>query len=316
MPKEITPTTTSLESKSRKLAYDNEFREMFRENPGIIKTAIELIDRAIIDYDPVFVNNVFNMQVRYDKETNKWLREKRKFILKDEKIDYSGPEGAPITESDGWIDFHYGRNVLLAPGKQIADEKTGLEVTILGRSNRDLYGIHARRVDICEYIKISIKGQDFFVKRSFVTQNPGFTEFKNIMSAKEALRDLNFVRVVDAQLGYQNKNESWYVSKWENLESAGFTTFDTAISWDDYGEIKQERINEPENSFLGFESEQEYEEAEEKVNLIKEKLKPLHLEHDLDANLFYNHKTKTFILLDVTGGEDNTGIGNPIRKII
>jgi len=310
MHKEIGSDITSFETENRKLAYANEFRSLLKENPGIIKTAEVLIDKAIDEYNPP--DTSFGViELTYDKESGKWFEKGRKRpVMKDRSMVFT-ESGEPLLER---VPMGYGRGTILVPGKPVKDDATGLELNLLGRSNREFYTSSwsdTVRVDKCDYLRLNFKGESFFLKRSFVTTNPGFVEFSNVTSAKEALKDLDFVRVVDAQLGYQDKNESWYVSKWEDLERAGFSPHNESVN--DYGEITAVPRGTP-GSYLGYESEDEYNQVQERVKTIKQKLTQKNIQRDLAVNLFYNRVTKTFMLLDVTGEDPDKTLGNPIRE--
>ena len=300
------------------MAYANEFRAMLKEHPGIIRTAIGLANRAVDEYDPPD-NPIpgYYRDVRFDKKTGKWLEEERHILLNEQGKTYIDPvSGKTATKPVGWKDLTFGRGTILVPGKPVTDENTRLELTVLGRSNREMplwsTGI---RFDKCDYFKVGHEGHNFFVKRSIITNNPGFNEFRNTILAKEVLKNMDFVKVVEAQLGYEDQNESWYVSKWEDLEKAGFGTFDIGIRSNDYGEKKEGLLSGfgviPYKEYLVQETE--YKEAEKKADLIRHKLYEAGIHHDVDANLFYNIKTRTFILLDVAG-EPTKALGNPIRE--
>jgi hypothetical protein len=298
MPKETTPKISSHRTEEIKLAYNLEFRNMLREHPGIIKTAIELADRAVAEYDPP--NNPIklshNREVKFDREKVKWLEEVRHFMEKGGKVQYQ-PSGEPITIHAGWEELTIGRGTVLVPGKPVRDNTTGLEIIVLGRIN-SAKGLLGNRPERSDYLKMTLDEKSFFVKRSWATTNPGIVEFHNTLSAKEMLKDLDFVKVVDAQLGYLDKNESWYVSKWEDLQKDGY--FPLTSNLDDYGKdiIAEYRNLIGQNRNIG-----------EKVALIREKLAPLNIQ-DLDANLLYSLKTKTFVLFDVTTMNPET-LGQP-----
>jgi len=277
MPRESTPTTSSIETKKKKLAYDVEFRKMLRENPGIIKTAIALSEKAEKEWNPKPVD-IPGWDIKVNPETGEWTEKRR---------------GSPYKESSMAI----GRGTFLSPGEPIIDEKTGLEVTILGKSNRSgLGGFSANtRRDVGSYFRINFNGHSYFVKKNLVTNNPGALEFNNTLKVKEILKDLDFVKVIDARLGYQDQKQSWYVSGWEELENAGYVSWDALdlTGRDDHGR-KVERLETPE-------TEKEYQEVKSKVRLIVEKLRRDEFNKDVATNLFYNRKTKSFILLDITG---------------
>ncbi|GEM_PF-3849847 len=307
------PDITSVESGDKKLAYNNEFRQLLREHPGIIKTAVELADKAANEYHPADSKyGVFDL--RYNPEVRRWERQTERYILgEDGKIQYSDT-GKALFEPSGWVPFDYGRGVILAPDEPVTDETSGLTITTLGRSNRELKQGYGRRVvivDDCDYFKMQLEDDAFFVKRSFISINPGFTEFKNTVEASELLKDLDFVHVVSAQLGYQDDHQSWYVSKWLDMESAGFAMYDDPIS--DYGTIVERAPKDAPEWFLGFENEAEYNDVKQKAELIKERLESAQLDLDVDANLFYSRETKTFILFDVTARNSEI-LGEAIKR--
>lgn len=321
MPKETGADITSFETENRKLAYANDFRDMLREHPRIIKTAISLADKASAEYDPPPVKYK-KFELRYDKQTGKWLEEQMLLEFRDGQ--YVRDENGEVKKvSGGWVPMKDGRGTILCPTEPLRDEDSGLEVTVLGKSNRALVDMHITRHDVSEYLKLDFEGSSYFVKKSLVTVNPGFNEFHNTVTAKKALADLDFVTVVDAQLGYQDKKQSWYISKWKDVEAAGFTPSNKGV-WigvDDYGNFggAPEGYEAPvapgdiPRRFSGFPNETEYKEANRRIKMIEAKLEPFRLHRDLDANLFYNFKTRQFILLDVTG-ENNEFLGNPLRR--
>jgi hypothetical protein len=304
MPREFGKEIGTLESRrGPKLAYDLEFRKLLRENPGIINAAIELANVGVLEYNPPAVM-YGKTELRYDKKSQKWLYEARRSVFKDGKIALD-EKGEPIYESGNWRPMDFGRLVILAPGNTLKD--SNLELTVLGRSNREIAAMNGTRIDVCDYFKLSLQGHTFFAKRSFQTKNPGFQEFENTLKATEALAGLDFVKVIEAQLGYQDQHESWYISKWEDLEGAGFAPYQKGMGMtevDDYGKIHGLKIGEK-GAFVGFPSREDYDEAEAKYKIIEQILMThtTHYFYDLGANIFYNLKTKTFVVLDVTGGK-------------
>lgn len=71
------------------------------------------------------------------------------------------------------------------------------------------------------YFKVQAGGEIFFVKRipGYFKQGRGVSEFASMQRAKELLKDLDNVEVVDFQFGYQDKKDATYfVSKWEEGE--------------------------------------------------------------------------------------------------
>ncbi len=292
MPKETQSGGITLrEGKNRKLAYVEEFRKMLRENSGIIKAAMHLADQAVAEYNPPEIKmeneEGLERELKYEKATGRWLRlVGDEIFATDSKGKIYFPELDEGVKLGDWIPMDFGRGTLLYPGEPILDKKTTLVVSALGRSNREFQreGLIVRNK--CDYFIMTIDGQSFFVKRLFVTTTPGVAEFKNTMRAKEVLKDLPFVKVVEAQLGFQNQNESWYVSKWENLENVGYEPY--------------HQLTFMPTGLAG------------KVAEIRKRLTGAGLGYDINTNLFYNPGTDSFIMLDVTGHER---FGNPVVKI-
>lgn len=311
MPKEKGSEITTFEQSNKKLTYANDFRILLKENPGILRTASDLMEKAKQEYNPKeFRIGGSGFFIKYDKESNKWLEGVPKYLLDENYQPILDQNGAEQIIDIKYKSLNLGRNTMLAAASPVYDEKTNLEVTMFGSSNRHLKSRGRERIDICEYFKLTKDGETFFVKKSYITTNPGYTEFRNIQEAKKLLADLDFIKVVDAQLGYQDKNISWYVSKWEDLEKVGFGPSGMLGLFDDYGNSFEDKEFGPK----GFKTQEDLDQFEKKIQLIKERLVKSGLDRDLDANLFYNYKTKTFILLDVTGGDGET-LGNPHKKI-
>ena len=291
-----------IEGTHRKLGYVQEFRHMLREHPGIINTALLLTQKAEDEYAPP--------NIKIGLGELEWNKEKTEF----EVVKRDGENIKPMPYSQ----FIWGRGTVLIPGDTVKDEKTGLEVTVLAKTNRKFYGGFIgtgslNRIDMSTYLKMKLGDKTFFVKKSSATNNPGYEEFKNSKKAKGALADLDDVTVVDAQLGYEDNQQSWFVSKWEDLESTGFFPVD---SWEggvpnDYGE------------FLPKAKDIEEELAEErkikqKAKSVTEQIKIRLAEagidiQDIDPNLFYNPQTDKFFLLDITPREETKGVGQPRR---
>lgn len=268
-------------SGDRKLGYKNEFRQLLREHAGIIKTAIALSQRAEEQYDPP--DTLWGgVLCHWNKEKTEW-----------EQVSYFGrvyPEPKP---------FSFQRGIILKPGQPQSDSATGLEVTALGISRRDFTPLTLRRVirvDRASYFKMSKGSKAFFVKKSTATINPGFEEFSNAELMRNALNDLGDVKVVDAQLGYQDSYHSWYVSDWEDLQGFVATNvFGGLNPINEYGEIVPDRK---------FMSPEEYREVIKVKERIRVKAKAAGIEIlDLNANLFYNPRTKKYVLLDITAVE-------------
>ena len=295
--------TRSVEGRSRKLAYNVEFRKMLRENPDILKKGMELMNQAIAEYQPEPFEYRRGQMVRYDKETNTWLIEEQGLEpVRDENGQLVFDESGRVVKKEvNEMPFYMGRATLLVPGETISNPETGLEVTLLGRSNREAIERSLRIANVCNYFKIKMGDDEYFVKESIVSQNPGFDEFKNTKAAREALKDIDFVEVVNAQLGYQDDRQGWYVSRWKDLESSGFRV---SVRWrhsDDYGRF-----------YPPLENSIDREEIMRRYNVIEKILRDNNLGEDVENNLFYQPQTGQFFLLDVTG-KNAAEIGEPIR---
>lgn len=71
MPREDTREITTFEGTQRKLAYTNEFRQILREHPGIIRTALTLTQKAEDEYKPDNLR-VGLYELSWDKESSSW----------------------------------------------------------------------------------------------------------------------------------------------------------------------------------------------------------------------------------------------------
>ncbi|MEI6660308.1 MAG: hypothetical protein WCK91_02700 [bacterium] len=270
----------------KKLAYVQEFLDLLKENPGIIKKAEELITKGIEGYSPADIV-LGGAHLKYDKDNVRWFEEKRHVVLgPDEKIQYDH-DGHVVTTHAGWEPTFLGRGTFLSPGETMIDEETGLSLTILGRSNRVFHAGRIVRTDKSDYIKATLAGEGYFIKRSSVTFNPGFTEFKSTVKARDALIGMPYVKVIEPQLGYQDEKESWFISKWEDLKGLDYRPQN---SLDDYA------------TGAGYEklkTDKDYDDYEFKRRNIEDVLDKAKLNVDLDSNLLFSQETRTFILLDV-----------------
>lgn len=279
---EPTREVTTHESHHRKLGYANEFKGMLREHPGIIKTATELASQAETAYHPSpIVIGKTELQWNPDAEWEHWGY--GDWVKWDE----------PRRRS-------FGPSVLFKPDEPIVDPKTGLEITVLGRK-KGKYGFSGSQTEDTTYFRMSLGDHAFFVKKSSATKIHGFREFQDSVQLKDAVRNMENLHVVEAQLGYTDDKQSWFVSKWEDLVDTGFFPY---VSWrggieDSYGKRPQEF--DPEKG-----RRQDIDvDIVKKINQVKEDL----VEHaknagiqlvDIDENFFYNPNTDQFVLIDVS----------------
>lgn len=98
MIKERGPEATSLRTDKKQLAYANDFREILREHPGIIRAAIALMDRAIADYNPPDTQ-CGNIKIKYDRDANQWLMNESEYVQSKDK------NNQPIRDDLGRIKY-------------------------------------------------------------------------------------------------------------------------------------------------------------------------------------------------------------------
>ena len=72
------------------------------------------------------------------------------------------------------------------------------------------------------YFKLDIGEDSFFVKSkpktAINTKGEGYDEFKSTSEAKQKIKDIPWVEVIEFQVGYQdNKGNTFFVSKWRDL---------------------------------------------------------------------------------------------------
>ncbi|MDP4008630.1 MAG: hypothetical protein Q8P68_05570 [Candidatus Peregrinibacteria bacterium] len=300
MPQSTEHVSTFFETPNRKLAYNDQFRRMLKEQRGLIKTALRLIKEAEDAYNPENLTLKDKYECKWNHESYDWdiIREEDKLLDTPRKL---------------WDAMKETRGAYLKPDKPHIDRATELEVQLLGKSHRTWWDDEAttiRRLDIVSYARLTYKGTSFFVKKSTATHNPGYIEFHNTILAREALARLPYVRTIEPQFGYQDKGQSWFVSSWENLESTGFKPYiwHLGSGFDDYGELygdprvlsclaDAKELNPEEEE----RADNNYKEMNEKFWEIEAALEASGTQFgDLDDNIFYNRETKTFIYLDVT----------------
>lgn len=273
--------TKLTERANRRLGYAQEFKDMIHEHPGVLRAALLLTQKAEDEYNPP--------NIRVEPAELRWNKEKTEFeVIKhgDRTLEEPIPYG----------EFIAGRGVILAAGETLKDHETGLEVTALAK--RDFETRH--RKEITTYFKIKLEDKSFFIKKSVATHFPGYKEFKSSIKAKKFLSGLKNLQVIEAQLGYTDSHQSWFVSKWQDLESEGFFPYEALQGYsipNDYGEFPEEQ--EVDSFHLG---------PEKLVEKVKSTIKQIETRSaeagihifDLEANLFVNPKTGKLFLLDVT----------------
>lgn len=294
----MTERTIHHHSQKREIAYNKEFRGLLREHPGIINTARQLISQGEANYHPANFN-IGLYEMGWDEQYKVW-----------EILSYNGEP----QKRDGDIPNmpQHGRGTFLRPGDPQRDQKTGLEITVLGISNRAFIGdgwgqtvipagiqgfsSDLNRIEQNVYLKAQLGDRSYFVKKGSKTINPGVKEFLNTKAAEAALNELDFVSVAKAQLGYQDANETWYVSNWQELESEGFMPYDIyeVGGVTDSGQ-NYSRTKDPIFKSIDFNKiEQQKEQIETKLRTHGVNIE------DTRMNFYYNYKTGKFFLLDVT----------------
>lgn len=268
------------EGRHGRLGYAWEFKNMIREHPGVLKAALQLTKKAEDQYNPPNMQ-IANFEVQ-------WNKDKTRFDI----IKKNGKEQEPQA-------YSLGRGAVLIPGETLKDEQAGLEVTILGRVDAPRPGGHRNR---SSYFKMKLGDHAFFIKKSIETTNKGYEEFKNSHRVQAALSGLGNVAVVEANLGYDDDHQSWFVSKWQDLEDS----FSTRGSWftgvNDYG-YSIFAVKDPDGSPHDLSDDELAisNKIEAMDYQIMGRLEEAGIEiYDLTENLFYNPKTDKFFLLDVT----------------
>lgn len=282
---------------ARELGYDVGFRQMLESRPGITRSALSLLHQAEEAYNPSDIQ-VLGHTLSWNKEANNWM------VSKSGEKEFDKP--LPL----GWV--IHTRGAYMKEDKPFIDPQTGLEVTILGKSTR-LLGQGPDRVDETTYARMRLVGEssdsseptpDFFVKKSVATGYPAFPEFVHSKQAQEALRDIPDLNIVEAQLGYSDKKQSLFVSKWVDLENRGFFPSISVTSGDpnDYGQPSalDKVFDEDDDVFIAF-MENHSSKIEAMKAMISTQMQEAGLTiGDLEQNLFYNPDTGKFFLLDVT----------------
>lgn len=277
-------TIKTIEGKHRRLGYTNEFHRIVEANPGILNAALRLAQQAEDEYDPPSIQIGIG-ELKWNKAKTRYEVIKQNDQELQEPMDYSL--------------FILGGGLVFVPGETLKDKDTGLEVTLLGKRDRDdlMAATHWRiRNERTSYFKVSLGNNSFFVKKSNATDNPGYEEFTNSHKVAEALIDLKDIEVVHAQLGYADDRQSWFVSRWEDLESKDFIPFD---SW--YGNVDIYGQFMPEEEYDAVKKMATKVKIEPIITDIAKRLQKLGLTlTDIPNNFLYNPKTGKMFFLDIT----------------
>lgn len=292
--------TVTSPSSERRIGYARDFRQMLRENPGVIRAALSLSQQAEDAYNPGDIHLINKDKVdvavfRWNRGENNWQ------VIETHGTRHEQPQDIGTSIST--------RGTYFKADKPYVDEATGLEITVLGKATRTLAPFPnpvPNRIDETSYFRMRLLDKssqtnddvpDFFVKKSVATKFPGFEEFVLSKRAEEELGNIPELRVVEAQLGYTDEQQSWFVSKWEDLENINFfpaKTFTDRVP-NEYGGYPHEMKADfalwmDANVKVG-----------EMIGKITDQMNAVGIDiTDLEANLFYNPDTGEFFLLDVT----------------
>lgn len=134
-----------------------------------------------------------------------------------------------------------------------------------------------------KYFKVEINGQAFFVKKTpahylHPDSTHGIAERRSLEKAKELLKDLENVEMVDFQLGYKDQNgKTYFVSKFLDLPTLAET----------YRQLSKSK--------KGLEKKEKLKARVEKIEEI------FRYNHFIDfhvSNILYDEKTEKFYLFD------------------
>lgn len=280
----------------RKLGNSLEFKKLLHEHPGVLRSTLDLTRRADEVYNP--------RDIQLGTTIVSWSKERNQFeLIRMGDLDLSATRARRP-----YFAYFPSRGVLFAHGDSFKDEARNLEVTVLGKSNR-IWGrnddiIPPARRDNSTYFKIKLGNDVFFVKKSTATNNPGYWEFTNTSKTSQVLQSVSNLEVVEAQLGYEDYDQSWFVSKWKDLESSGFlpTMLLHSYNRDDYGKhLYEDDPTLEEMCRREAERTERDKKIDSKITEIQSKMSEVGMQlRDLKTNLFYNPETDKFFLLDIT----------------
>jgi hypothetical protein len=158
--------------------------------------------------------------------------------------------------------------------------------------------------------KVLVDGQAFFIKKGALTKggdiygpkasvNDGAVEWLSAEKAKEMLKDLPWVEVVDYKLGYTRKSdkegpgEGYFVSKFYPA---------SCIALDDYIKDLRRKINQK-KSEASETASLHLENLQEKISVLQEKLWDF---FDVrEGNMLYNPEEDKIIIFDLSEYEEN-----------
>lgn len=162
-------------------------------------------------------------------------------------------------------------------------EDKGIKITVIDKSQS------ANNKPLGAYFKVGIGGEAFFVKTvpGYYDLGKGAKELASLNKAKELLKDLKDVEVVDFQLGYEdNKGTTYFVSKWEE-----------GLHLDDYSAELASKEHRTKDEKLVHNLASEHAELFARFKEIR-----LLLSRFVDVsehNILYNPKTKKLKVFDV-----------------
>ena len=139
------------------------------------------------------------------------------------------------------------------------------------------------------YFKVEVEGEAFFVKTvsGFYDQGDGVWELNSLNKAKNLLRNMKDVEVVDFQLGYQDKDSTYFVSRWEE-----------GVVLDEYLEKLQSIKKTSKDEKMAQNATKELVELKKRydkiVLLLRDAFTDVH-EH----NMLYNPQTKKLKIFDI-----------------
>ncbi|GEM_PF-4353235 len=168
-------------------------------------------------------------------------------------------------------------------------EERGLKLSPIGTSptlEEHVHGYGKYPGNKGMYLKVEIQGEAFFVKTKpgYLEKGKASDELLSLKKVKELLNNLKNVEVVDFQLGYQDRDRSYFVSRWED----GITLFDFMM---------EQRIENSDKESQRILYNKKGNELEERLQQIESRLKDF---ADVNwQNILYDPKTEKLTVFDV-----------------